>query len=90
MSALQDLAQEVNETRSPLNYRTFFPALKKALRPFNSLIKRNGPTIRVSFTSPITGNPVIIFFDSPHGSQLTKTWPGWRHSIRSGLERARL
>jgi|GEM_PF-1778941 len=93
-ASLKRLLELVRETKtaSILKYGKLFQELKKSLKnyEFRMTKKERSSAVQIRFRSPVNDLPIIIFFDEPHGSQLKKAWPAWRHNFRRAFERAGL
>ena len=65
----------------------FDETLKRFQRYLEAGIERSKSSIEITFRDP---NQKLrkIYCDPPHGSQLRKAWPAWRHHMIKGLEAA--
>ncbi|MCX7342791.1 MAG: hypothetical protein NT128_01415 [Proteobacteria bacterium] len=65
----------------------FDETLKRFQRYLEAGIERSKSSIEITFRDP---NQKLrkIYCDPPHGSQLRKAWPAWRHHMIRGLEAA--
>lgn len=74
------------DTRGPIDYKRFEKVL---LRDFRGKIfaraRENGNSRLRKLIMPASNGRKVsecALYDEPHGAQLEKTWPQWRHAYR--------